>query len=632
MAIQQYAYAFRSSAADSDSSSGLSLHDLNRRGRSCCRAHPRKKSITDKEKDVLFTTNQPFVTRSSATGQVTISVSLVGERKAKKPLSQNKKKNILLLPPIQSNQAKSNRYPLRKRVTFKKKKPPVNNATTLFPKLPVNEVQLKGIHERAFTVHYFPHETLEVKVEREASSRLSDDGITYAKLKHTTALSLRIEPTSLNFFGIFLGPLGNPRELCMDDAIIPGSIKEVCFQRLILVSEEEERYYLSKDDRALGLIFWELKDQYDRSQLIPLPSTDKSIEMERLLSSPNYTIGVKRKFVDLLLSFSSFYWSYYHKANYCTLQNSIWPNDYTTCKGTVVHLVPGREELIFLDVSGEVEIECLPWHRIRSLTWKSTPVMSIDFEIILVVKGQCLPHFISVITDCNKFLYSISIFMLRILQSRDTNNHILPPLDPFIAKYIQLQSEPDESVKKIILCSGEVAAIAFDNIDLTDDYTDKKFRNRYCFRGPIYFKSNNRFSFWKAYSDTSSEGDENENMDKHDLSGNDSEGKGDLCSTEPQNSVSIHKLLDENTFDNEDASYLIEENKKKSIDICYEDVSEDDFDYDNSADDELTDEEMERKKNSTTPPKSDIEDDNVFYASDESCEENLYIPGHRRLM
>ena len=79
-------------------------------------------------------------------------------------------------------------------------------------------------------------------------------------------------------------------------------------------------------------------------------------------------------------------------------------------------------------------------------------------------------------------------------------------------------------------------------------------------------------------------------MDKHDLSDNDIEGKGDLCSTEPQNSVSIHKLLDENTFDNEDSSYLIEGNKKEAIDICYEDVSEDDFDYDNSADDELTDE------------------------------------------
>ena len=599
MAIQQCAYAFH---LDSDSS-GVSILDLSRK--SCCRVQPSKNYSSGEENDAKGTPRQPFVTRSSA-GQVTISVSLAGERKVKKP---EKKEKVLLLPPIQSNQAKSKRFPKRKRTTFKSK-PTVH----LPPQLIVDQTEAK---KRTFTVHFFPQDTLEVMVERNPGNRERIGEITYASLKHATALSLRIELTSLNFFGIFLGPLGNPRELCIDDAVIPDTVMEVCFQRLILVSEEEERFYLSKDDRALGLIFWELKDQYDRSQVFPLPSREKSTEIEQLLSTPNYTIGFKRKFVELLLSIPSFYWTYYHKANYCTLQNSLWPNDSSTYKGMAIHVVPGKEQLIFLDVSSEVEIQSLPWHRIRSLTLKSTPVTSIDFEIVLVIKGQYLSHFISVVMDCNKFLYSISIFMLRILQSRDITNQILPPLDPYIAKYIEIQSEEGGNSPNIVLCSGEIAAIAFDRIDLSDNEADKKFTNRYCFRGPVYFKSRTKFSFWQPYSDSSDKSDTNSRTRSDDQSDN----SGDYSSRSFSSQMDVKSTGDRDlhTSNNNPADASRESITKAPEDDMYsEDISDDDCsdDYSNSADNELADEELESKGNSKLSLKLEDEDDDVFYGSD----------------
>lgn len=248
---------------------------------------------------------------------------------------------------------------------------------------------------------------------------------------------------------------------------------------------------------------------------------------------------------------------------------------------------------------------------------KNTPVMSLDIEIILVIRGQCISHFISVVTDCNKFLYSISLFMLRILQSRDMNNHVLPPLDPFIAEYIKLQSEPDESGKRIILCSGEVAAIDFHAVDLFDGETDKKFRNRYCFRGPIYFKSRNQYSFWKAFSDSSSEDDENgsKSIDKNE----DSDYEKKLEKLYALEMVNIHN--DTGNTDKDDDPYPSKEEKDSTVDVCYEDVNESDFEYDNSADDELTDEELEQKE--SMPQNSDVEDDDVFYTNDERNGENL---------
>jgi len=598
MAIQQCAYAFLSSTLDSDSS-GVSLLGLSQSRKSCRRVQSSEPSSCE-EKDTKGTPRQPFVTRSSATGQVTISVSLI----VKNPVCPPKKKKGLLLPPIQNNHAKSKRFPKRKKVTFKPKKPTISVLPQLI------QTELSG--KRVLTVHFFPQDTIEVVLERnQEGNRAAVGEITYASLKHATAMSLRIELSSLNFFGIFLGLLGNPKELCIDDAVIPETVTEVCFQRLILVSEEEERFYLSKDDRALSLIFWELKDQYDRSQLFPLPNREKSMEMERLLSSPNYTIGVKRKFVELLLGFPSFYWDYYHKANYCTLQNSIWPNDCSTWKGSVVHVVPGKEQLTFLDVSREVEIESLPWHRVRSLTLKSTPVTCIDFEIVLVIKGQCISHFISVVTDSSKWLYSISIFMLRIIQSRDITNQILPPLDPYIAEYIEIQSEDENSHKNIILCSGEVAAIAFNRIDLSDNTADKKFRNRYCFRGPVYFKSKSKLSYWQPYSDSSDESDENSSTD--DQCDSTEEDLNSLSQSEIKSTGNVEAYVS-----NKHPSAAGKESTKAPENgIHYEDASNEDCDddYDNSADDELTDEESESQSKRKLLLKLEDGDDDVFYSN-----------------
>lgn len=467
----------------------------------------------------------PFVTRISTPSMVTLSLSLSEENKVKinsqcKELAKAKK-SIFVPPPVQNLESVLQREThknTKKRAQRKQKKVKFQEKQSLLTQdivglsLPeistgLSQLQLKLVTYRTFLVHYFPEDTIKVKVNRDEKwhhSTSDDDGITFAKLKHTAALALRIELTSLNFFGLFLGQLGDPKELCIDDATVPQNVDEVCFQRIILITDKEERYYLSIDDRAMGLIFWELKDQYDRGQLIPLPSKVDSEEMERLLLAPHYGITVKKKFVDLVLGFPLFYWSYYHKVNYCILQSSVWPGDYSVCNGTVIHVVPGREKLVFLDVSGEVEIEALPWHRIRSLTMKNKPIMTIEFEIILVLKGRCLRRFISVATDCNKFLYTVSIYMLRILQSRDTSGCcLLPSVDPYITKQQYLKTMDETNQSEISTFSSE--EVTFDKLNLRDDGCDKIFLNKYCFRGPVYFKSKSCFSFCSEYDDTSSE-------------------------------------------------------------------------------------------------------------------------------
>ncbi len=142
----------------------------------------------------------------------------------KKPPVSLVDKNASSLPPIQSNHRRAKKIS-KKKVIFQPRKPVVDN----------NKFFATKQTEKSKPEHTVHHSSSHWK-KQQAIEQLHN----ICPVKYATAVSIRIEPTSLNFFGIFLGPLGNPMELCVDDAAIPDSIHEVCFQRLVLISEEEK--------------------------------------------------------------------------------------------------------------------------------------------------------------------------------------------------------------------------------------------------------------------------------------------------------------------------------------------------------------------------------------------------------
>ena len=81
-------------------------------------------------------------------------------------------------------------------------------------------------------MHYFPQDMIRVNVNKDEKwchLTSDNDGITFSKLENSSALALQIELSSLNFFAIFLGQLSDPKELCVDDVVMPDSVAEICF-------------------------------------------------------------------------------------------------------------------------------------------------------------------------------------------------------------------------------------------------------------------------------------------------------------------------------------------------------------------------------------------------------------------
>ena len=250
------------------------------------------------------------------------------------------------------------------------------------------------------------------------------------KVKLAEALKLRVG--SVMLFGVFLGPLGNPRELLLDSYPVPENCQELCFQRLSFDKDEEIRITKS-DTRALRLIFWEAVNAYKRGKILPKldPVTIDALEKHLLQTTSTSPPPVQAMlgFMSIIHSIPYYFWSLYYRANYCVLQCPITLKDQEILEGTEVHLAMSIEELMFLDCSGKAEVASWFWDEIHLIRLQKSSQHFITFEVVNEDKdlGKDVFDSVSVATDQSEYLYSVAVHILKVLEERLLSRKNLDP-------------------------------------------------------------------------------------------------------------------------------------------------------------------------------------------------------------
>lgn len=271
------------------------------------------------------------------------------------------------------------------------------------------------------SIHFFP-------IQLKGAVVVSLPRPTFEDLKRAAGERLKLQSSSLGIFGIFLGSLASPKNLCIETDVVPKNISKVCLRRLSF-NKDEERRVVDKDDAAMTLIFWEVKQEYDQRRIQPGLNRFETKVLEKELRK-GWCVPVFGSMiwpsVDSMKEFlrcirtkrSSYYWSYYYKAELCSVNYSepifagvlpgIGDGD-----GLMLHLAMDKTGLIFLDTTGK-ELCCVPWctvHRVK----KDTGAKLFTFDIQAkdeygIIHSVNVP----VQTDHIDYLYSMALHILTI--------------------------------------------------------------------------------------------------------------------------------------------------------------------------------------------------------------------------
>lgn len=287
---------------------------------------------------------------------------------------------------------------------------------------------------RILVVQYFPEGSINVQVQQESTE--PSKHVTFGQVKKAAGVALKLKPGSLKIFELFIGPLGSPQKLCASSDTVPppGTLSYLSFQRLSF-NEEEERRITSRDDRAMELIFWEVKEQYDANMILPRPKVEQTDYLDKIIALfRKATFLNQKRFVQAIRTLSQYYWSYYYRADACLLQSKITTKTLHLERESQFHVVMNMERLLFLDISGEEELASWPWHCLRCVKMQKTPQPLIKFEVLILDVDEVVPlRLISVKTDHNIYLYSLAVHILKIQELHFLHEHRSFPVSPSIA-------------------------------------------------------------------------------------------------------------------------------------------------------------------------------------------------------
>lgn len=288
-----------------------------------------------------------------------------------------------------------------------------------------------------FTIKTFSEDYPEITVKLFAPS---NKRLTVGRVKRQVGETLKLKEESLKIFGLFLGTLGSPRELLSDAEFVPEDTYELIFQRLSF-DEEEELVITNEDDYAMNLIFWEAKYLYEHDMILPRPKQETLSNIKALLlpeegESVTFKPNLSRmkNFMEIIHSIPFFYWSLYYRADYCTLRSSIASSGSYIGEGREINVVMNIEKLLFLDVSGNniIEIASWFWDEVHLLRIEKSAQHLIMFEVMTEDQGESCKDvlkWISIESDCSKYLYSIAVHILNVLEEKFVRKHFHPPED-----------------------------------------------------------------------------------------------------------------------------------------------------------------------------------------------------------
>lgn len=227
----------------------------------------------------------------------------------------------------------------------------------------------------SFIVQYFPGYYLHVQIPLEHYMR---GECHVMHLKQAVGKALNLKEESMNIFGIFAGQLGEPIELCPDHYPLVGNM-DLCFQR-VPSSKEEELEVINDDERALALVFWEVKYRSENTTIFPRPQNDvrRNMDYQRrftqmVLSSESLMAQLAQEcvhennrmlkltnqsmFVEAARKIPAHYMLYSDVIECCVLKHTLATNP-PVKKGTKVHIVMDSSKLVVLDLSGQ---ELISW-------------------------------------------------------------------------------------------------------------------------------------------------------------------------------------------------------------------------------------------------------------------------------
>ena len=293
---------------------------------------------------------------------------------------------------------------------------------------------------RTILVHMFSEEeTLEVQV-----SATSLFNFTAGAVKQTAAQLLKLKPRSLKIFGLFKGPLGTPKALLSDNDVLSASLSRVSLQRLSF-DKESELSVVRDDERALQLLFGELKFEYNHFRVLPILSfaemnlLDRLLANESLLQSGN-KMEKQNEFFKIICDIPLYYWEYYYRAEHCILLNSTLPSSSPVELGMKLHVVISANCLILLEpaaVNGQ-ELITLPWNKVSSVRVQKSPRTLIKFETFVASKAEDGDEnkliMISLETDRSEFLYTLTRHIFKMHEDRMSKGFLTPPTPTTMAK------------------------------------------------------------------------------------------------------------------------------------------------------------------------------------------------------
>ena len=207
------------------------------------------------------------------------------------------------------------------------------------------------------------------------------------QLKQAAGKWLKLQPTSLQLFGVFLGPLGNPTQVLLDNDVIPlgGTMS---MQRWNFDVEKEAKLF-RHDDVAIHLLYSEAKFRLEQHRLQPTEA--QSAELESY-SDPMFP--TERQFLECAQTVPG-YTAFC--ADGCKTLEDIECNDARIPSGSYLSSLSCTIDNSGLTLrgAGDVQLEW-PWVQVRRWTTPGSNV--VKFDVCLMQQNAPIMRWISLAT------------------------------------------------------------------------------------------------------------------------------------------------------------------------------------------------------------------------------------------
>ncbi len=236
--------------------------------------------------------------------------------------------------------------------------------------------------------------------------------VTAEDVRERARQMLNLKPLSGRAFGLFTGPLGYPTALLHDSDPVPLDGSVFSYQRLCFSQADE--LAAIRDEKALELIFREVKDMFENHKIHPWISFSQRDTLLDLLDrdqleGPYLNSLMMRKFLEEVQSFPKFYWSYFYYVSNCVLtsqlKNGMKLNAWYTITADI-------NQLIVLDIIMNDEVTSWKWEELNCMKMKK---FTIEFEVADRSNSELVCVTFS--TDRSQYLFSVILHILRILHA-----------------------------------------------------------------------------------------------------------------------------------------------------------------------------------------------------------------------